>query len=32
VDSVVPLHDAAAGYERVAAGSHFGKIVLQVRN
>lgn len=32
VDSVVPLHNAAAGYERVAAGSHFGKVVLQIRS
>jgi zinc-binding alcohol dehydrogenase/oxidoreductase len=32
VDSVVPLHDAAAGYERVAAGNHFGKVVLQLEN
>ncbi len=30
VDRVVPLRDAAAGYQRVAAGSHFGKLVLQV--
>lgn len=30
VDSAVPLRDAAAAYERVAAGSQFGKVVLQI--
>ncbi len=30
LDSVVPLQDAAAAYERIAAGRHFGKVVLQV--
>ena len=30
VDSVVPLRDARQAFERLAAGEHFGKLVLEI--
>jgi NADPH:quinone reductase-like Zn-dependent oxidoreductase len=30
VDSVVPLAEARRSFERMAAGEHFGKLVLEV--
>jgi NADPH:quinone reductase-like Zn-dependent oxidoreductase len=30
VDSVAPLRDSRAALERLAAGDHFGKLVLEV--
>ncbi|WP_330240706.1 zinc-binding dehydrogenase [Streptomyces sp. NBC_00525] len=32
IDEVLPLDRARAGFERLAAGDHFGKIVLTVNN
>jgi putative PIG3 family NAD(P)H quinone oxidoreductase len=31
IDSVFPLHDAALAHERMEAGDHIGKIVLEIR-
>ena len=31
IDSVLPLHEAAAAHRRMEASAHFGKIVLEVR-
>ena len=31
IDSVFPLHDAALAHERMEAGGHIGKIVLEIR-